>query len=462
MAFRDKERAVIRKCNLEWHCHEIKIHQSKLDDGYVFEGYGIVKSADNGGLYLDFICKKSNKIIDFRTPIPEDSLDERQVMTMKALTIDGVELCSSGLRIESDFQKSLSEDPKLYKIGLSYIEFSEETDLTYNKEKTLYLEFNEECRIPKNKLNKTESTLGVRSSSWNQTVLNYEDFEINIIRHEDYTEVSANGNSIDLDKLRNAITFYLSFSSGVYIQPYFEYKREGACSVTEIRSIDRKKINNSIPAPVCDLVHDQNKVSLENLHFELFDNIYFIITSNDKVFDSIYSQWKRIWHSFLSPEISVPMLTISVAIEGVLNDIFIPKLSSDLRDESFEDEKSNIIDELEKNKAISNDHIESLTKYVEKWGNVHARKALNYLVDKNVIEKRQVNNWSDLRNSSAHPKLMKQDEGRKKKDLTRTIICLGLFYRLTLNVFAYKGAQYAYEKPKDNKLVIYEYVNVLH
>ena len=57
---------------------------------------------------------------------------------------------------------------------------------------------------------------------------------------------------------------------------------------------------------------------------------------------------------------------------------------------------------------------------------------------------------------------MKQDEGRRRKDINRTIICLGLFYRLVLNVLAYKGAQYAFEKPKDGKLVIYEYINVLH
>lgn len=129
MILSEKARKTIRQCNLEWHCHEIKISQEALKDGFEFEGYGIVKSTDNGGLYLDFVCIKSNKRMDFRVPIPEDSLDDNQEITMRATTIDGVKIESKGLRIESDFQQTIHHDPTLYRIGLRYIEFSARGDV---------------------------------------------------------------------------------------------------------------------------------------------------------------------------------------------------------------------------------------------------------------------------------------------------------------------------------------------
>ena len=462
MIFRKDGRKTVRECNLEWHCHEVTISQKESDDGYEFKGYGIIKSHENGGLYLDFICLESNKRLDFRTPIPEDSLDPKQSITMSAISIDGISVLSKGLRIGTDFQGSLSSDPSFYRIGLPWIEIEDGSDISEADTKFLHLEFNEKCRAPTNKSNKTESTLGTSSFSWNQTVLSYLGGEINIIYHEKFTEVYANGTQYDLDVLRDAIVFYLGFSSGKYIQPYLEYRKDSESKVTIINSIDKKKSNDSIPAPISDMVHDQNNERLDQEHFDLFYKIYETLEDNPKVFESVYSQWKRVWHSFMSPEFSVPMLSISVAVEGVLNDIFIPTIADSLKDQEFEEEKERISLAVGGLYDISEEHIESIRKFIGRWGNVHPKKALDYLESVNVIEKRQIKNWSDLRNSSAHPKLMKQDEGRKRKDINRTIICLGLFYRLILNVFEYRGAQYAFEKPKDSKLVIYEYVNILH
>lgn len=462
MIFREDERKTVRECNLEWHCHEVIVSQKELDNGYEFKGYGTIKSHENGSLYLDFICLESNKIMDFRTPIPEDSLDKKQSITMTANSIDGVGVLSRGLRIDTNFQNSLRSDPTFYRIGLPCIEIVESSDLEGADNKYLRLEFNEKCSVPANKSNKTESTLGKSSFSWNQTVLNHLGGEINIIHHEKFTEVYANGSEYDLDVLRDAIVFYLGFSSGKYIQPYFEYRKDSDFETTVINSIDKKKLNVSIPTPISDMVHDQNNQRLDQDHFDLFYKIYEILADNPKVYESVYSQWKRVWHSFLSPDFSVPMLTISVAVEGVLNDIFIPSIADSIKDDEFESEKEIISLAVGGLGEISEEHIESIQNFIGRWGNIHPKKALVHLESIGVIEKRQIKNWSDLRNSSAHPKLMKQDESRRRKDISRTIICLGLFYRLILNVFSYKGAQYAFEKPKDNKLVIYEYINVLH
>lgn len=461
MIFRENERKAIRKCELEWHCHKVKLEQKKLNGGYQIEGYGIIKSHEGGGLYLDFVCLRSNKRIDYLSPIPEDLLDKNQSLSMTATAIDGIEILSYGLRIETTLQKMMSPDPTFYRVWLDNIEINHSDD-DNPEDCYLHIEFNEKCSIPTNKSNTTESTLGTKSSSWNQTVLNHSNFEINIIHHEFYTEVYANGSGISLKVLKDAIIFYLGFTSGRFIQPYYEYTREGADAKERICRVDRKKSKSSIPSPVRDYVFNQDKKSMDDCHFDIFNNICDVLVEKPLLFESVYSQWKRVWHSFLSPEFSVHMLTVSVAIEGLLNDVFIPVLARSLRDEEFEQEKARIAALIGNIEGVSGEHIDSIKRYVEKWGNIHPKKALEHLVEKRVLEKHHIKNWVDLRNSSAHPKLTVPSEGRKRKNIGRTIVCLGLFYRLSLNIFSFKGAQYAYEKPRDDKLVIYEYVNILH
>ncbi len=462
MIFREQERKTVRECNLEWHCHEIVLSQPALEDGYTLKGYGTIKSHESGSLYLDFICLESNKRLEFRKPVPEDPLDKLQCVVMRATAIDGIEIYSSNLRIESSFQQMLGNGPKLYRIGLNSIELFEESESEPNENSFLHFELSEKYRLPFNKSNTTESSLGSKSFAWNQAVIEHEGIEINIIKHENHTEVYAEGKGIQLIELREALVFYIGFSSGLYIQPYFEYYKDLGFSKTIINSIDIKKTRKSIPPPMSDLVYDENNKSLDYLHYELLRNILIVAREKNSYFESVYSQWRRIWHSFLSPEFSVPMLTISVAVEGVLNDIFIPVIEKLLKDEEFEKEKNTIKGIISSVEGVSDQHLESIQRFIEKWGNTHAKKALQYLSKQKIVEDHQVNCWEKLRNSSAHPKLLKQDEARSRKDIARTIVCLGLFYRLALNVFSYKGAQYAYEKPKDDKLVVYEHVDILH
>lgn len=55
-------------------------------------------------------------------------------------------------------------------------------------------------------------------------------------------------------------------------------------------------------------------------------------------FDSSYSQWMRVWHAFNSAN-NITILTLGVAIEGLLNDIFIPALKRIAADDEFEQAK---------------------------------------------------------------------------------------------------------------------------
>nr|MDC2855819.1 hypothetical protein [Ningiella sp. W23] len=68
------------------------------------------------------------------------------------------------------------------------------------------------------------------------------------------------------------------------------------------------------------------------------------------------------------------MLTISVAVEGVLNDIFIPAIVDDLKDQELEEEKKRISLLVDGLADISAEHIESIRKFIARWGNVHPKK----------------------------------------------------------------------------------------
>lgn len=460
--FGKEQTKAIRDCNLEWHCSEVVLSQPLISDGYKLSGYGIVKSQVNGGLYLEFICLKSNKRLKFGSSIPEDGLEEAQSLVMNAKTIDGVELISEKLSVETSLQEMLTDFPKLFRIGLKEVSFCESVEQEdENSRSYLYFEFNENVSIPFNKNNTVESSLGSRSSEWNQADIEFNDIKIKIIKHNEYMQASASGISLDTVKIRDAIAFYLGFSSGVLVQPYYEHQQDSSISIRTIRSIDRKKIKRDIPPPIHGSLKTQNEYPLDP-HYELLENIYDVSINNPDYFESTYSQWKRIWHSFFSNDISVPMLTISIAVEGILNDIFIPELSERLMDKDFENEKENIVKIISHVEGVSDAHLRTITQFVERWGNIRSKKALQHMVEIGLLEKKQLNCWEKLRNSSAHPKLVVQDEQRKRKNIKRTVICLGLFYRLTLNVYSYKGPQYSYEKAQDNELTIKDYIDVLH
>ncbi|MFZ5841377.1 MAG: hypothetical protein ACOY3E_00640 [Pseudomonadota bacterium] len=462
MKLRENQRRTVRECGVDWHCHEVTISQPGLVDGYEFNGYGIIKSHESGGLYLDFICLKTNKRVDFGIPIPKDAFDKNQRVMMKATTIGGVQVSSNDLTIKIDFQQMLEKDPKFYRLPLKSVEICDETDLSVDGNSYLHMEFSEKIRVPFNKSNTIESSLGSKSFSWNQAVISCEDCEVNVVQHKNFTEVYAKAKNTDLDVLREAIVFYVGFTSGLFIQPYFEFFKDSSSSKSKINSVDIKRSRKSIPQPIPNLAHDQDRKSMDHFHYELFQNILKMSSRRADHFESLYSQWSRIWHSFMSPEISVSMLTLSVAIEGVLNDIFIPVIDELLKDERFENEKSRLKALISSIDDVSKDHVDSLHKYIDKWGNTHAEKALKYLVQREIISDLQQKCWSKLRNSSAHPKLLKQDDARMRKNIERTVVCLGLFYRLTLNALSYRGAQYVYEAPKDERVVVYEHIDLLN
>jgi len=455
--FRDEEIKVIRDCQLEWHCHEVVLTQPNMPDGHILSGYGVIKSQEDGQLALEFICLESSKPLRPDSSIPEDLIDEKQTVLMSAKAVDGSEIVSKNLYLETSISQAMVDFPKLYRLALTEVEICDEPKRKKSDTDYLYLEFNEICSVPVNKKNTTESSLGIKSSAWNQADIELDKARIKIIKHDEHMSVSISGKGFDREKMKRAIIFYLGFSSGVFVQPYFERWRCSSACISVLRSIDRKIIHRSIDPPIRGLRKVGSDAPLDS-HYELFKNIYKVSIENTSHFESIYSQWERIWHSFFSSDIGVPMLVVSIAVEGILNDIFIPEITDELRDEEFENEKKRVKEKIHSLEGVSESHLKTIEGLIDRWGGVYPKSALKYLLEKQVIDNKQLECWDKLRNSSAHPKLLIQDERRVRKNRDRTIMCLGLFYRLVLNVYAYKGEQYS----SDTGPAVYDYIQVLN
>lgn len=120
-------------------------------------------------------------------------------------------------------------------------------------------------------------------------------------------------------------------------------------------------------------------------HFNILRKSIQLNKESPEVFLSIYAQWKRTWYSYNSEQ-DITNLTLTTAIEGLLNDIFIPVLSELNKDEKLENDikevkgliKSLEIDQLYKNRIIGSiSYLKVIT----------ANKALNLLVDSNLLKK---------------------------------------------------------------------------
>ena len=304
-------------------------------------------------------------------------------------------------------------------------------------------------------MNSTSSTYGEESTSWNEAEIRIEESKISVIDKRDRIVVKANG-VFDEDDMYKALLFYLGLTSGIMPQPYCLIRRKGKNTAIYLKSIARALRNKSMPGP---FPTASSGNGWPECHYQILHKMLSINNAKPLYFDSSYSQWMRVWHAFNSAN-NITILTLGVAIEGLLNDIFIPALKRIAADDEFEQAKKKLIAELAKIEA-SDTHKESLVKHVERWGNIHAGKALSMLVEKGLIQEEEKVAWGELRNSAAHPRFKENTEARQEKEHNRISICLNLFYRLILNVYSFQGAMFELGKVRSAKFLKREFVKIL-
>lgn len=430
-----KKDELLRKGDLVLHCVEVKVFQN-ADNGVLIKGHGIIKVNKVGTLYMELIATESENIPHtfFNERLPRDPDDDSQTLYMVAKTINGEVYESKGFSLEVNLNSA--QVPSLYYLFLSSIECCSQvgpgriTDGNY-----LYFEFAENFSIPSNKSNSVISTLGEESHSWNQTLIEVDGFEVSMVKKDGYTDVRVTGD-FDIEEVRSCLKFYIGFTSGSMPQLVLMVEIKGDDKVETISSVSSSQKRQTSVSPIIPNAATGKSMDPE-YHYSLFRKIVWLYREHPKRFESIYAQWRRVWYSFQSQN-SIMSLTLSVAIEGLLNDIFIPEIKLQLDTRELEAEIAKVKAQL-KALEIDQQQLSRLMNSVGHWTSITASKAMDYLIDYQVITKEDKKNWTYLRNASAHPKMKDSDSAKERLEKEKVLSCLNTFHKLILNALAYSG-----------------------
>ena len=442
----------LRTGDLVLHCTLVKVFQ-KSDNGIIMTGHGTIKINSVGTIYMEFICTASENIPSalFGESYPKDPLNDEDKLYLYAKTIDGSVYESNSFSISLNMNSHYP--PVLHFIFLSSINSSNINEMyDVKKDSYLYCEFAEGFKIPANKATKIKSNNGSKSIKWDQTVLEMDNYSIHLVQKLGYTEVRISGD-FEHEQLLRCLRFYIGFSSASMPQFLYILKRKGSEETEIISSINVEKKNQLASSPMIETA------SLDS-HYQLLKNIINLYSERSEWFDSVYSQWERVWYSFQS-ENSIMALTLSVAIEGLLNDIYIPIIKDKGNNSELKSEICNIKKQIKEELKLTDRQRERLLNNVSHWGNITAANALIYLIDNHVVTTEDKKLWSKLRNESAHPKIKVKSFELDKLERDSVLSCLNLFHKLILNVLAYSGPVRFFKASKDHEHSSIQYQNVL-
>ena len=378
----DKDLEKIRDYSFEVHCSKVKIFQKQ---GIVLEGYGIIKMNDYGVFFIEFICleKKNIPHIDWSISFPEDSLDESQKLYLEAISLTGTIFETEGFRVA--LQTIFLNKSSVHHILLEKIRTIESIKTSHDH---FYIEFNQNVNIPRNKNNSVVSTLGSGSFAWNESIINLDEDNLKVRIVDDHGSkkfISIEG-SINPEIILDCLTFYLGFCSGILLQPYYSTYMISKQKIITLYSTNKLYLQKSyVPAIAPKLSNKEFRDG--EFHFNILRNSIRLHAKNPKHFLSIFAQWRRVWLSFNSEQ-DLTNLALTTAIEGLLNDIFIPifkksKVDSALERDIIEIKK--IIDDLEID-VVYKDKLQHSISYLK---NITANKALILLAEVGILRKKE-------------------------------------------------------------------------
>lgn len=433
------------------HCTQIIIKQLR-DNGIILNGHGTIKINKVGTIYLEFICMKTESLPSFTIGIkfPEDPFDPKQMLHLEAIDLNGRRFTSQEFSLQIDTLFEIT--PCLIHVFLHKLHTESEYPIV-TTQKHVYIELQDKLSVPKNKSNTYESSRGDKGWSWNEAIIKDKTWELSLVATENKVEINVKG-SFDPENIIDAILFYVGLTSGALPQPHAIVITEHGITKTVIRSVNTKYRNQQLPTPIPENVEDPEP------HYDVLRAIVSFSTTRQAIFLSARAQWYRLWHAFNS-ENNIANLTLGIAIEGLLNDIFIPVLSQESNNEELNTAKRNAISKINST-DLPDEQLKTITTFINNWGKITPKSALKILESKKLVSTLEITNWAALRNSSAHPRYQENTEERKLKDFKRTTSCLNLFYRLILNSFCYDGPTWEFSLPMQRDLSRGRYINILY
>ncbi|MDD9156529.1 hypothetical protein PVK64_10045 [Aliivibrio sp. S4TY2] len=425
----------VRCSEMKIHCLSVRIWQKQIN-GLELNGHGTITQNKFGTLILEMVCTKTQyeqrESLEPSMKFPKDHLKPEEELFAEFIDISGRAWETQGFKLEiSGFQ--LYENKVIYAplLYISSEEIREEsTDSPY-----LHFEFEQSIDIPFNKSNRTISTAtGSESFGFNELNFEIENIEVRIVNEAEYRFVKASGDFVPKD-FELCVRFFLNFSCGVLIQPYILFTNIRNVSQCIIRSFNNqilhKRSTNPIPSNI------QIPEGRDNYSIDLLQRFLILQSENIKYFNCLNNQWERVWRGFNSSD-DIAELVLSVAVEGILNDIYIPDFKLHRLDEDLVETIKKIKVKL-KTLDIEPEHLSRLVSSISYWKNITAAKALDILISESVLGGNDKKLWNKIRNASAHP-ISKDtnhiEEQQKRDDLYS---CIDIFHKLVLNVLAYSG-----------------------
>lgn len=440
------------------HCVHVEVFQT-IDDGVRMQGHGTIKINQVGTVYMEFVsvsCENAPRNL-FSESLPNDPLDEAQTMYLKARTIDGSIYESKEFSVNISRQSKNS--PTLHYLFLSSItSHSKIEQQGPGGPQYLYFEFAENFKIPANKLNSDVSSSGAESLRWDETIIEMDRYSVAMVKKSTHIDVRVKG-TFDIEEVRTCLRFYIGFSGASMPQIVFMSEVNGLDKTETICSVVNANKNQRSASPMVE--HASNAEYRDGeYHYNVFKSITHLYRNYPKRFESLYSQWERVWHSFQSQN-SITALVLSVAIEGLLNDIYIPEIIKT-------QDRSQLESEIEKVKArlklldLSKADLDRLMSSVSHWKNVTPSKALDHLISHGILTKEDKSLWTSLRNSSAHPKVTEGNLAKEKHEHEKVLSCLNLFHKLMLNTLSYSGPIALFRIGQEPELVELLHKKILH
>lgn len=291
--------------------------------------------------------------------------------------------------------------------------------------------------MPSNKSNTTEPSLGGKTFRWNQVDIQMDEYLVKMVHFKDYTTANVKG-VIDIDAVRECLKFYIGFSSGSLPQiGYITEKKRGEHAHTQkLSSVSESRKRQRSSSPMVSNLAIEGKVA-HDYHYDLFRCITRIYATKHKRFESIVAQWERVWFATQSDE-KILTLTLSVAIEGILNDVYIPYIKA-TKDTTEEDTEASSIKKSLKQTDLTEKQRSRILGSVALWKNVTSANAFTHLIANRLFDKEDKKAWTALRNTCAHPRLLEKTVENEKAEIELTVSCLSIFYRLILNTLEYSG-----------------------
>lgn len=456
---KDKTQA-IREFEFAIYCISIQIWQD-MDDGLRMRGHGVIKQNKMGLLYVDFVCvnfsptQNSSLHRSLTRRVPENYLDEKQKVFAEFEDLEGRKFTSEGLSFK--YNELWFGSNIVFQIPLTFIQLNEPRFGGEKSTSFLLYEFCETVNIPKNKLNTTQSTKGSSISGWDETVINHDGFNLSIRSENGYSLVKAEG-EFETSQMIECVNFFLGFSCGIRPQPYIVFESVGSKSTSKVKSFNpldkNRHSSNPIPSHVS-IPEGEDKEYSSNL----FKQIWELRKNKPKIFASLQSQWERVWHGFSSTD-EIAVLVLSVAIEGILNDVYCPVFKQTRVAPALIDDMRNI-KTLIKGLDIDNRYKDRLQNSVSYWKNVTAARALEILIEEGVLNYSDKKIWGEVRNAAAHPKKEELNNDAQIEVESKFYHCLNLFNKLVLNVVGYSGPLVIFDLLEDPAIQTTTYKQVL-